>query len=94
MTGSRERFEEVTIVYKEYVDPITGTPRVYTGRVTQYKKPFYQIIYEEDGNIEDMNHTEVAKHARRKTNTVNCSIHDTIGCAIVCFYRRSRLFVS
>ena len=73
MTGARERFEVGTIVYKEHVNPTTGKPQVYTGRIescrNSYGRTLYRIIYEEDGDIEDMTHAEVAKHARRQTNS-------------------------
>ena len=67
LDGARQRFEVGTIIYKEYDDPVTGKPRVYTGRVSSYTKPFYKITYEEDGDQEDMIHAEVARHARRQT---------------------------
>ena len=69
MTGARERFEVGTTVYKEYINPDAGKPKVHTGRVESYKQPFYRIIYEEDGDMEDMTHAEVAKYARRQTNS-------------------------
>ena len=68
LKGARQRFENGTIVYKEYINSDTGKPQVYIGRIDSYKHPFYRIVYEEDGNQEDMTHAVVAKH----TYAVNC----------------------
>ena len=61
--------EQGTTIYKAFVDPTTNQPRIYQGIITGYKRPFYQILYE-DGDREDMLPAQVGKHAAKpRTNT-------------------------
>ena len=54
LEDARTRYKPGTMIQKSF------NGKIFKGKIESYKKPYYQILYE-DGDTEDMNHREISK---------------------------------
>ena len=77
ITNARNRkFDIGTIIYKNYVNPDSNKKEFYCGVVTDFKHPYYRVVYD-DGEFEDMTPTKFSQHVRRKIKANAVTHHKT-----------------
>ena len=77
ITNARnKKFDIGTIIYKNYVKPNSNKKKFYYRVVTEFKHPYYRVVYD-DGDFEDMTPTQVSQHVRRKIKANAVTHHKT-----------------
>jgi len=64
-----QKYELGTRIYKEFLDEETGELRFFEGKVKRFdaKAKFYKIIYDEDGDTEEMTASQIKKYLQKPT---------------------------